>query len=168
MSRRDFLIKWLLYAAATLIFILLQSMVLTHIHILHIHPFLLPVLAAMVAVWEPQREGVMFCLLLGLLCDLTMPMTLPCFYTLAFLLSGLLVSFIALKFIMPGFWCTMLAAALSLLVTDILNLLCLTYLHGVSFLAFLSLTGRELLLTLPLAPLVYLPYHWIYRRTRGL
>ena len=31
-----------------------------------------------------------------------------------------------------------------------------------------ALTGRELLLIVPLAPLLYLPLHWIYRRTRGV
>ena len=36
MTRRDFLMKWLLYAAVTLLLVLLQSLVLTHIHLLDI------------------------------------------------------------------------------------------------------------------------------------
>ena len=73
MTRRDFLMKWLLYAAVTLLLVLLQSLVLTHIHLLDIHPFALPLLAGIIAVWEPQRECAFYGLVFGLVCDLTMP-----------------------------------------------------------------------------------------------
>ena len=110
MTRRDFLMKWLLYAAVTLLLVLLQSLVLTHIHLLDIHPFALPLLAGIIAVWEPQRECAFYGLVFGLVCDLTMPATMPCLYTLSFLIAGLLVNFIARKLIMPGFWCSMVGA----------------------------------------------------------
>ena len=130
MTRRDFLMKWLLYAAVTLLLVLLQSLVLTHIHLLDIHPFALPLLAGIIAVWEPQRECTFYGLVFGLVCDLTMPAAMPCLYTLSFLIAGLLVN--------------------------------------AAFAAAAALTGRELLLIVPLAPLLYLPLHWIYRRTRGV
>ena len=114
MTRRDFLMKWLLYAAVTLLLVLLQSLVLTHIHLLDIHPFALPLLAGIIAVWEPQRECAFYGLVFGLVCDLTMPAAMPCLYTLSFLIAGLLVNFIARKLIMPGFWCSMVGAALAL------------------------------------------------------
>ena len=117
MTRRDFLMKWLLYAAVTLLLVLLQSLVLTHIHLLDIHPFALPLLAGIIAVWEPQRECAFYGLVFGLVCDLTMPAAMPCLYTLSFLIAGLLVNFIARKLIMPGFWCSMVGAALALVVT---------------------------------------------------
>ena len=97
MTRRDFLMKWLLYAAVTLLLVLLQSLVLTHIHLLDIHPFALPLLAGIIAVWEPQRECAFYGLVFGLVCDLTMPAAMPCLYTLSFLIAGLLVNFIARK-----------------------------------------------------------------------
>ena len=89
--------------------------------------------------------------------------------TLSFLIAGLLVNFIARKLIMPGFWCSMVGAALALVVTDVLQALSQIYRHGsAAFAAAAALTGRELLLIVPLAPLLYLPLHWIYRRTRGV
>ena len=169
MTRRDFLMKWLLYAAVTLLLVLLQSLVLTHIHLLDIHPFALPLLAGIIAVWEPQRECAFYGLVFGLVCDLTMPAAMPCLYTLSFLIAGLLVNFIARKLIMPGFWCSMVGAALALVMTDVLQALSQIYRHGsADFAAAAALTGRELLLIVPLAPLLYLPLHWIYRRTRGV
>ena len=68
MTRRDFLMKWLLYAAVTLLLVLLQSLVLTHIHLLDIHPFALPLLAGIIAVWEPQRECAFYGLVFGRVC----------------------------------------------------------------------------------------------------
>ena len=169
MTRRDFLMKWLLYAAVTLLLMLLQSLVLTHIHLLDIHPFALPLLAGIIAVWEPQRECAFYGLVFGLVCDLTMPAAMPCLYPLSFPIAGLLVNFIARKLIMPGFWCSMVGAALALVVTDVLQALSQIYRHGsAAFAAAAALTGRELLLIVPLAPLLYLPLHWIYRRTRGV
>ena len=56
MTRRDFLMKWLLYAAVTLLLVLLQSLVLTHIHLLDIQPFALPLLAGIIAVCELNRK----------------------------------------------------------------------------------------------------------------
>ena len=151
MTRRDFLMKWLLYAAVTLLLVLLQSLVLTHIHLLDIHPFALPLLAGIIAVWEPQRECAFYGLVFGLVCDLTMPATMPCLYTLSFLIAGLLVNFIARKLIMPGFWCSMVGAALALVVTDVLQALSQIYRHGsAAFAAAAALTGRELLLIVPL------------------
>lgn len=74
------------------------------------------------------------------------------------------MNFIARKLIMPGFWCSMVGAALALVVTDVLQALSQIYRHGsAAFAAAAALTGRELLLIVPLAPLLYLPLHWIYR-----
>ena len=79
------------------------------------------------------------------------------------------MNFIARKLIMPGFWCSMVGAALALVMTDVLQALSQIYRHGsAAFAAAAALTGRELLLIVPLAPLLYLPLHWIYRRTRGV
>ena len=63
----------------------------------------------------------------------------------------------------------LLGAALALVMTDVLQALSQIYRHGsAAFAAAAALTGRELLLIVPLAPLLYLPLHWIYRRTRGV
>lgn len=40
----------------------------------------------------------------------------------------------------------------------------MTYQQGVAFSAASSLAGREILVTLPLTVLVYLPFRWVRRR----
>lgn len=40
------------------------------------------------------------------------------------------MNFIARKLIMPGFWCSMVGAALALVVTDVLQALSQIYRHG--------------------------------------
>ena len=43
--------KWLVYASATLLFFALQSLVLNHIRVLGLTPFLYPLLPAIVAMY---------------------------------------------------------------------------------------------------------------------
>ena len=65
MTRRNFAIKWLLYGLATLLFVVLQSLLLNHITLWGIHPFLLPLIVALATMWE-GNEGVVFSLIFGL------------------------------------------------------------------------------------------------------
>ena len=46
MTRRMLTIKWVFYSLWTLLFLLAQQLVLPHIRVWGVHPFLLPVLAA--------------------------------------------------------------------------------------------------------------------------
>ena len=164
MSRRDIFLKWLFYAAASLILILLQSTVFNHLCVMQTHPFVFPILAAAAAVLEPPYESAVYALALGLLCDLTIPGVFPCFYTVTFLLAALLSAVIAAKLIVPGFWCCMACGALAIVVCDLFNILVIHYRHGTSYPAAFTLMGRELLLSVLLVPLVYLLFHWINLR----
>ena len=49
MTRRMITIKWVFYSLWTLLFLLAQQLVLPHIRLWGVHPFLLPVLAAVAA-----------------------------------------------------------------------------------------------------------------------
>ena len=52
MTRRLLTIKWTFYGLWTLLFLLVQQLVLPYIRIGGVHPFLLPMLAAVAASFE--------------------------------------------------------------------------------------------------------------------
>ena len=81
MNQRDMFFKWLYYAGAVLLLVLVQSLVLNRISVWAVHPFLPPVIAGIMAMLEGPAEGAVFGGVFGLLCDLTMPGVIPCFYT---------------------------------------------------------------------------------------
>lgn len=163
MTRRNFTIKWLLYSLLTLLFVALQELVLNQIVLWGVHPFLLPLIAALVTMWE-DREGLLFSLIFGLLTDLTTTGPIPCFYTLAFFVVALAAMLIARHLIVPGFLCAVLVSLLSLVLCGLLQTLFLSSRAGVSLLPALLLTGKELI-SVALLPLLYFPCRWLHRRT---
>ena len=164
LNQRDMFFKRLYYAGATLLLVLVQSLVLNRICVWGVHPFLPPLIAAITAMLEGPGEGAAFAGVFGLLCALPMPGIIPCFYTLAFLAAALLAAVIAKRFLSQGFLCAVLCAVLSLLVTDLLHTLLLTFRQGVELTAALSLTGREAAVTVVLSPLVYLLLRSVHNR----
>ena len=154
MNQRDMFFKWLYYAGAVLLLVLVQSLVLNRISVWAVHPFLPP----------GPAEGAVFGGIFGLLCDLTMPGVIPCFYTLAFLAAALPAAMIAKRLLSQGFLCAVLCAALALVITDLLHTVLLTFRQGVELSAALSLTGRELAVTVVLSPLVYLLLRSVHNR----
>ena len=139
MSRRDTIWKWVFYTAGVFLLLLLQGLALDHISLLHVHPYLPPVMVAVLAMFEGAYGGMGVALAMGLLFDLTQPGLIPCFHILAFFLAALVI-------------------------TNGLQILLMTYQQGVAFSAASSLAGREILVTLPLTVLVYLPFRWVRRR----
>ena len=139
MSRRDTIWKWVFYTAGVFLLLLLQGLALDHISLLHVHPYLPPVMVAVLAMFEGAYGGMGVALAMGLLFDLTQPGLIPCFHILVFLLAALVIN-------------------------DGLQILLMTYQQGVAFSAASSLAGREILVTLPLTVLVYLPFRWVRRR----
>ena len=153
MGRRDFVFKWLFYALTALGFVLVQVFGLVHIRIWGVHPFLFPVLVSTVA----AHESAVFALATGAVLDLTMSGVIPCFYTVAFLVVFLLARVLSAKVLSQPFFCCMLCGVLSIVCTDLLQMLFLNSSVSFSVRAALLLMGKELLLTLPLMPLIYLP-----------
>lgn len=168
MNQRDLFYKWLFYSLAALIWMMLQQLLLNHLALWGgIHPFVLPMVPVMAAILESRQESAFFAIGAGLLCDLLMPGAIPCFYTVAFLLSALLSGLIAGRVIMPGFLCAFVCSVLAMVLTNLLHILLLTYSTSFALADAFALLGRELLLSLPFSPLLFLTSRKIYRRIRN-
>lgn len=156
--------KWIVYTLATLLLCALQSLVLCHIRVLSVTPFLYPMLPAVAAMYEGPRRGALYALSFGFLCDLLLPAPFTGFFVLVFPLIGLLSASIAGNMLSPGFFCALLVSTLGLLMTGGARVL-LQFLSGgenVALMAWVAL--MEALLTLPTLAVVLPVYRAIHRR----
>ena len=164
MTRRMTTLKWVFYALWTLVFLLVQQLVFPYLRIAGVHPFILPSLAAIAASCEGTREGPVYALVLGLVCDTLFTGAFPCFYAVVLTLSALLAGQAARRLIMPGAVCSLAVSAGALLLTDLFNAVAFTYSHGTPPGEAMWLTAREILLSLPFAMLVHLVFSRVHRR----
>lgn len=164
MTRRMTTLKWVFYALWTLVFLLVQQLVFPYLRIAGVHPFILPSLAAIAASFESKREGPVYALVLGLVCDTLFTGAFPCFYAVVLTLSALLAGQAARRLIMPGAVCSLAVSAGALLLTDLFNAVAFTYSHGTPPGEAMWLTAREILLSLPFAMLVHLVFSRVHRR----
>lgn len=164
MTRRMTTLKWVFYALWTLVFLLVQQLVFPYLRIAGVHPFILPSLAAIAASFEGKREGPVYALVLGLVCDALFTGAFPCFYAVVLTLSALLAGQAARRLIMPGAVCSLAVSAGALLLTDLFNAVAFTYSHGTPPGEAMWLTAREILLSLPFAMLVHLVFSRVHRR----
>lgn len=164
MTRRMTTLKWVFYALWTLVFLLVQQLMFPYLRISGVHPFILPSLAAIAASFEGKREGPVYALVLGLVCDTLFTGAFPCFYAVVLTLSALLAGQAARRLIMPGAVCSLAVSAGALLLTDLFNAVAFTYSHGTPPGEAMWLTAREILLSLPFAMLVHLVFSRVHRR----
>lgn len=164
MTRRMTTLKWVFYALWTLVFLLVQQLVFPYLRIAGVHPFILPSLAAIAASFEGKREGPVYALVLGLVCDTLFTGAFPCFYAVVLTLSALLAGQAARRLIMPGAVCSLAVSAGALLLTDLFNAVAFTYSHGTPPGEAMWLTAREILLSLPFAMLVHLVFSRVHLR----
>ena len=157
-------LKWVFYALWTLVFLLVQQLMFPYLRIAGVHPFILPSLAAIAASFEGKREGPVYALVLGLVCDTLFTGAFPCFYAVVLTLSALLAGQAARRLIMPGAVCSLAVSAEALLLTDLFNAVAFTYSHGTPPGEAMWLTAREILLSLPFAMLVHLVFSRVHRR----
>ena len=121
-------------------------------------------LVAVAAAWEDRQESLCAAAVLGLLCALLFSPVVPCFYVLTFAAAAFLTGLISKHLIVPGFFCALVASAAAVALSGLLHALFLTFRGVADPAAAASILGRELVLTLPLVPLVYLLYRPIHRR----
>lgn len=156
--------KWVVYVIATLLLCALQSVVLNHVRVLGLTPFLYPVLPALVAMFEGSRPGTVFALIFGLYCDLLVPEPFPGFFALIFPVAAIAAAWVAERLTSRGFLCAMIVSSLGLLLTGALRMF-VQLLSGGQYMGLMArMVVGEGLLTLP-ALLAALPlYRSIYRR----
>lgn len=164
MTRRALTFKWLFYSLWTLLFLLLQQLVLPFLHVWDVHPFLIPPLAAIAASFEGRREGLTYALVLGLVCSLLFDGVFPCSYAVISLLCAIAAGVSAHRLIMPGPVCSLVVSAMALLLNGLVSGMALSYSYGAPFTAALGLTVRELLISLPFAMPVHLAFSRVHRR----
>lgn len=164
MNQRNIWYRWLFYGLAAELFLILQAVVLWRIRFWGIHPFLPPVLVAVAASWESRQEGLCAAAVFGLLCDLTMTPPIPCFYVLTFVTTAFLAGLVAKRWIQPGFICALAMSLVAIVINGATQALMLSFRGVYDPAAAASILGRELLLTAPLIPFVYLLFRRIHRR----
>ena len=149
MAPRKLIFYWSLYSVLALLLLLLQTAGLNHLEIRGIHPFLLPCLVGITAVYTSRKGSAVFAFLFGFLCDMLLVGVIPCFYLLTFTLCAFGTGLLSHRFIAPGFFSTLLAGTFSFLITGLLQMFFLTFQGSVPFLPGMILLLTEFVVTLP-------------------
>lgn len=163
MTRRDFIMKWLLYALALLPIFILNQYVLPWFPIFGMVPTLLPVASVTLAVLEGPAGGAGFGLFVGILADALIP-GLPGFSTLIFPLLGLGAGAAARYGIHQSYPGCLICASGALIVIGAFRVV---YYSLHAYAAVWELVGvavPEILLSLIFTPLIYGIFRWVHRR----
>ena len=160
LARSATIIKWVLYALAGLACTVVQAAVLQRFTLWGVIPFLYPLIAALPATFEGPAAGTVYALAAGVLCDLLLPSPIPCFYTLIFPLVGLSAGLLSQSLIPAGYLCSAAASLPAYLLTGVFHCIVLWATGHAAWTAGLSVTLRELCVSLPWS----LPIAWLFRK----
>ena len=106
--------KWTVYGFATLALFALQYLLLDHVRLWGVTPFIYPMLPAVVASYEGLRRGSLFALVLGVVCDALLFGPFDGFYTVIFTLIALFSALIAENLLSPGLLCGLVVSGMAL------------------------------------------------------
>lgn len=159
---RKKLLTWVLYSLCALAAAALQTLVLSRLRVWGVHPFILPVTAAVIAVFPERRTAVAFGAFLGFVCDLVMPDIMPCFYLVTFALAALLTNLLAQRVISTPFLCALAGAGIALALNGLGHGAVLLLLYGSAHGALLLLVQETVLSVLGAVPLFFL-LRWVNR-----
>ena len=163
LGRTEIIFKWLLYAAGVLICWILHGVALQFLNIFGVMPFIFPMLAAVIAMYEGPFSGSICALVMGILCDLTISVPIPCFYTLVFPVIGMLAGLIAKNWLPMSFWCAAILSLLAFTLTDSFHFLLLVPKGGGhAAQAAIDLACRETGASMPFLIPVYFVFRRIY------
>lgn len=165
-ARNETIFKWSLYAAATLLCLVVQGGLLQRLVFWGVIPFLYPLLAAIPATYEGPLAGTIFALAVGVVCDLLLPGPVPCLYTLIFPLAGLCAGLLSQSWLPAGFLCSLVSAAAAFLLTDGFRCLLLWMRGSAAWRAGALLTLREFCVAAPFVIPLTLLYRAVFRRTQ--
>lgn len=156
--------KWTVYALATVFLAMLQHLILDHITLFDVTPFLYPVLCALVASYEGLQRGSRFALVTGILCDLVVAGPFAGFYTVTMTLIGILAGAISENLLSPGWLCGFTVSAMGLGLVNVARLTLYFLLGTLRPMLMGRIAILEIAITLPMV-LVALPvYRAIHSR----
>lgn len=163
MTRRDHILKWLLYTLAFLPILVLNLYVLPWFPIFGTIPCLLPMAAITVAVLEGPSAGAGFGLFVGVLSDALIPgLSGP--MTLGLSLLGFAAGAAARYGVRQNFWGCLLCSAGALVLIDLLRVLFFLLRGRASLLELLWVALPEIFWSLIFLPLIYGIFLWVFRR----
>ena len=163
MTRRDFLVKWLVYVLALLPVLVLALYVFPWVPVLGTIPALLPVAAITVAVLEGPVGGSGFGLFVGILADALIP-GIPGTMTFALCCLGAWSGAAARYGVHQNMIGCLICSGISLFLINIVRVIYLS-LRGTAPLGTLLLTAAgEIFWSLVFLPLVYGIFLWVFRR----
>lgn len=160
LARSATIFKWTLCTLAGLVWAVVQAAFLQRVTIWGVIPFLYPLIAALPATFEGPAAGTVYALACGVFCDLLLPSSIPCFYTLILPLVGLAAGLLSQSLIPAGYLCSAAAALPAYLLTGIFHCIVLWAQGHPAWGAAMSVTLRELCVSL----LWSLPMTWLFRR----
>ena len=165
LARNETIFKWALYAGATMVFFLLQGAVLQRISLWGVIPFVFPILAAVLGMYEGPLPGSIYGLVLGVLCDLLLPASIPCFYTLVFPVAGLCAGLISQSLLPAGFLCAPVPPVLAFFLTAAFHRFLLWARDKAACAAGARLFLQEVCISILLIIPVVLLFSAVFRRT---
>lgn len=163
MTRRDFLIKWLVYALALIPILILTLFLFPRIPLFGTVPALLPVAAITVAVLEGPIGGAGFGLFVGILADAMIP-GIPGTMTFALSFLGACAGAAARYGIHQNLVGCLICSGSSLVLINLVRVIFL-FLRDFAPLGPLLLTAvGEIFWSLVFLPLVYGIFFWVFQR----
>ena len=156
-TRSEIIFKWSVYSLLTLLLLFVQRLLMPNLQLFGVALFLPPMIAALLAAFEPGAEGMLFGLGFGILCDLALLGPVPCFYTISFVLAAILSGLISARLLNAELLCSATVSAAAYLVSDLIRWILMAT-DGVHLLDVLLLGGKELLLALPFV----VPLHFLF------
>ncbi len=164
MTRRDWIVKWALYALVVLPVWFLELFLLNRVKLFGVSPMLLPLTAVAVAVLEGSGAAAGFGLAIGILCDAAYGTAGAMTLAIAFLgaAAGVAAQY-RLKQNLTGY---MICAGGMLLAIDAGRVLWRLFAGVAPLSALVRVAAPEVAYSLCLAPLVYLLFRVVYDHTR--
>ena len=163
MTRRDFILKWLLYAFALLPILLLEVYVFAWFPIFGFIPTLLPIAAIVLAMLEGPIAGAGFGLFVGFLSDALTP-GMPGAMIFCLALLGYVAGLTSRYGIRQNMLGCLICSAGALFVINLLRMIYSLLRGSASLWSLISVAFPEILISLIFLPLIYGIFLWIFRR----
>ena len=156
--------KWTVYGLGTLALFALQYLILNHIEVWGVRPFLYPMLPAVVSSYEGLRRGSVFSLVLGAVCDMLLVGPFDGFFTLIYTLIGIASALISENLLPPSGLCALSVSGMAMTMTALARM-AVQILSGGGHLALMGkIAALEMLLSLPALVVIMPLYRLIHYR----